>query len=721
MILYLEDYVYEKTGYTLAMGYYWRGSFKSACQIFHHKIRGRRKMHRFIILAVVILMLTLVPTVQAAPSIVIVDDGAGDNVGSYTSLALDANGYPVISYYDISNGDLKVTHCNDPDCIGNDESIVTVDGVGVNVGQYTSLALDTNGYPVISYYDADNDDLKLAHCTDANCTAANIVTVDDGGPLPLNDNVGQYTSLALDANGYPVISYYDADNDDLKLAHCTNANCTAANIVVVDAPGNVGRFTSLVLDGGNPVISYYADTNGNMKVARCNDPVCDGVGESIEIVDALDNTGFTTSVALDGAGNPIISYYDTTSDDLKVAHCNDNDCTGGDESIEIVDDGGPLPLNDDVGRYTSLALYGAGNNPVIAYYDGTNGNLKLTHCNDADCTGADESIVAVDIAGDVGQYTSMVLDANGYPVISYYADSGGDLKVVHCDTPYCVPILTIDDVTVNENAGLATFTLSLGTTGNFPVDITYTTTDNSATAPNDYTTTTNTITIPANTLTITFDVPIIDDTDYEGVEQFFVDIISATNAFIGDNQGVGTINDNERPPRTGSDSGTGSVSASSTSVFDPAISKLGFLLPGQVGVTGEQLEWVVTVSNPSSIAGKNVVITDTLDARLHIDSVSAPGAEFDIVGQTVSVTYATLDVNQSVQFSIFTTVLESTTIFNTACVDADNQTAAECATSSLIAELPHTGETPIYRSLLLWGATLLVVSMAVLITKWQRQ
>ena len=54
--------------------------------------------------------------------------------------------------------------------------------------------------------------LEMVHCNDANCSNKSIVTVDSSG------DVGWYTSLALDASGHPVISYYDVTNHDLKLA-----------------------------------------------------------------------------------------------------------------------------------------------------------------------------------------------------------------------------------------------------------------------------------------------------------------------------------------------------------------------------------------------------------------------------------------------------------------------------------------------------------------------
>ncbi len=84
--------------------------------------------------------------------------------------------------------------------------------------------------------------------------------------------VGYYTSLAIDANGYPHISYHDsetspysADPEDLMYAY---QDASGWHIHTVDSEGYVGRYTSLALDGeGCPHISYHDDTNGDLKYA----------------------------------------------------------------------------------------------------------------------------------------------------------------------------------------------------------------------------------------------------------------------------------------------------------------------------------------------------------------------------------------------------------------------------------------------------------------------
>ena len=47
-------------------------------------------------------------------------------------------------------------------------ALTTLDGSG-NVGQYSSVTIGTDGLALISYYDATNGDLKVAHCSDLFC------------------------------------------------------------------------------------------------------------------------------------------------------------------------------------------------------------------------------------------------------------------------------------------------------------------------------------------------------------------------------------------------------------------------------------------------------------------------------------------------------------------------------------------------------------------------
>src|ERR1035437_8137053 len=91
---------------------------------------------------------------------------------------------------------------------GTTRAVKTVDSSG-DVGAYTSIKLDSNNRPYISYYDAANKTLKLAKW---NWTAWILKVVDSSG------DVGRYSSLAIDKNNIAHIAYYDATNKHLKCA-----------------------------------------------------------------------------------------------------------------------------------------------------------------------------------------------------------------------------------------------------------------------------------------------------------------------------------------------------------------------------------------------------------------------------------------------------------------------------------------------------------------------
>ena len=345
-------------------------------------------------------------------------------VGGYTSIAIGTDGLPVIAYLDDGNADLKVAKCSNPGCTGAATTTI-VDSLDA-VGYFASIAIGTDGNPVIAYLDATANDLKVAKCLNPACSGPSTITTLDAGGV-----VGYYASLALGTDGLPVIGYYDVTNLDLKVAKCLNPACTATpTLTTVDAPGDVGANASLgVREDGIPVISYADATNGDLKVAACANPACTG-SAVVTTVDSSGNAGYQTSLAIAADGNPIIAYFDGINGDLRVSHCVNPNCTGVSVSTAVDTLG-------SVGAFNSIAVTPQGL-PVIAYLDTIASDLRVAACGTIDCTGA-ASLVTLESVASVGYYTSIAIGADGLPIIGHQDVTNADLRVVKCATMTCSP------------------------------------------------------------------------------------------------------------------------------------------------------------------------------------------------------------------------------------------------------------------------------------------
>src|SRR5262249_10453482 len=85
-------------------------------------------------------------------------------------------------------------------------TISTLDATGVGAGdngERTSAIIGADGLGLVSYYDKTDGDLKVAHCNDVACTSATKTTLDSTG------DVGRGSSVVLGADGLGLIGYRD--------------------------------------------------------------------------------------------------------------------------------------------------------------------------------------------------------------------------------------------------------------------------------------------------------------------------------------------------------------------------------------------------------------------------------------------------------------------------------------------------------------------------------
>ena len=119
------------------------------------------------------------------------------------------------------------------------------------------------------------------------------------------------------------------------------------------------------------------------------------------------------------------------------------------------------------------------------------------------------------------------------------------------------PSFSIDNVTVNEEAGTARFTVTKTGSTSVTSSVQYLAVDETA-GSGDYTASSGTLSFGANESKKLIDISISDDSVYEGNETFGVYLSNAVSATISDNYGLGTIRDDGTGSASSGGSGTGS-------------------------------------------------------------------------------------------------------------------------------------------------------------------
>lgn len=214
--------------------------------------------------------------------------------------------------------------------------------------------------------------------------------------------VGEYASHLLDAEDNVHVFYFDDVKGDLK--HAVNGPA-GWSIERVDGEGTVGQFLAITRDAVGKIYVCYRDQGNDRLKMAC----FDGNQWNIEVVDNEPFASFDTSIAVDSSGKVYISYYNLEKGYLKVA-CKDKEQW----TVEIVDHG--QKQSNAVGSFSSCKVDARGR-LHISYVDSMNGLLKYAV--------NDNGVWQVEVVDDsefVGAFTSLALDREGNPYISYTVD-----------------------------------------------------------------------------------------------------------------------------------------------------------------------------------------------------------------------------------------------------------------------------------------------------------
>jgi hypothetical protein len=244
------------------------------------------------------------------------------------NIAVPLDGLPIIIYRYTGLGPaIRAVKCGNASCSSGNTSIeVSATGYAGPV----AMALGSDDLPVFVTQMNSTLDVRFFKCYDAICSSFQSTDVDTDP-----DASAGKISIAVPSDGLPVVSYYTNNGANLKFLKCGNGFCSNGNTVnTLDSVDTAGNYSSIALaSDGLPMIAYNESVNGDVKIIKCGNARCapDFTGHSTIVIN--DVVGIHISLFIPAGGNPFLAYYDDTNDDLEFAKCDTSTCASSTENV----------------------------------------------------------------------------------------------------------------------------------------------------------------------------------------------------------------------------------------------------------------------------------------------------------------------------------------------------------------------------------------------------
>ena len=347
--------------------------------------------------------------IATPPVTTTVDDPPTGAVGDYASVAIGSDGLPIISHRNDAGGTLRVTHCGNTACTSGSSTVV-IPGASPDSPR---IAVGTDGLPVIAFSEVAGE-LFVHHCSDRLCTGGTTTAVDT--PASAGGEVGRWTSLTIGRDGFPIISHQNINTGALRVTHCGNVACNNGNTstTVDDQVNFLGERTSIAIGAdGLPFIAYRDVTAGTLLVLHCS-------------IEPTESAAIAVAIGVDGL--PLISHRFNGA--LRVVHCGNALCSAGNVSTAVDTDSG-------LTGYDSSVAIGSDGLPVLSHRGEASRTLRFTRCGNAACSSGNTSFIIDDADLSVGSYTSIAIGTDGLPVIAHKETTTSSLRVTKCLSRSC--------------------------------------------------------------------------------------------------------------------------------------------------------------------------------------------------------------------------------------------------------------------------------------------
>ncbi|NIB39681.1 retention module-containing protein, partial [Pseudomaricurvus alkylphenolicus] len=530
---------------------------------------------------------------------------------------------------------------------------------------------------------------------------------------------GSATTVVLDSNEAPLLSIDDVTvNEDADYAEFTislstpsaesvsfdlslsNAGATGSGVDY----GAVGASNIQVQVGGSWVNAASATIAAGDTEVKVRTPVVDDFLLEGDEGFTLNATSIINASNTSATGNGLITDAGSETDDPEE--------TGAADTVYAVISGPSAVVEGNTTTDYTVSLIDASGNVVTVTSDTdvtvvfTNGTAEAGDYDAAPQTvtissGSSSATFTVDTVEDADfddeTFTASiqsVQDTGEFETIDITNGASGQTptQTTTIREEDTAPTIRINDVTVNEDAGTATFTVSLSHATTEAVTFDFATSDDSATAGADYTANSGSGSIGAGETQSTLTVAITDDFLKEGDETYTVTLsnLSANVAATGnDLVGVGTITD------AGSETDDPETVNATDTVYA--------VISGPATVTEGATTTNYTVSLIDA-SGNAVTVNSDTDVTVVFTNGSAEAGDYDATSQTVTIssgsssTTLTVDTHEDADFDNETFTASIQSVEDTGQFEAiDTTNGADGQTPSQLTTIQDNDTAPTIR------------------------